>query len=1066
MYLERHVDVIDTSGMQSQDGSRPADGIEGALMNTSARRSALVTYGIAAAAVIGTLLLHFFLSPVVGFDSPFLLLFGAVILAAWYGGFGPGLVATLLASLLIEYFVIEPRFSFTIRDATDQFRPVLFIFEGTLISILSEKRLRSLRTLHAERDRYATTLASIGDGVIATDAHGRLTFMNRVAESLTGWSNAEALNKEIDHVLHLVQAQTRQPLENPLITVLREGGTSDAGEQRALITRDGHEHIVEDSSAPIYDQDNTITGAVLVLRDASERKRNEDQRRVLATAIDLLSTSLDYQQTLRRVALLAVPKLADVCMVDIVGDGNSVSTLAVAYLNERNEPLLAPPPGTGTPLEPDSPSIVQRVLHTGKSELVAELPPLLAETLARHGLREALHVPLAHACAMVVPLLARGRIIGAISFVSRNACRRYDTSDQAVAEQLASRVALAVDNARLYAAAQQSRQRAEESARRTSKLQMITAALAKVLTPRQVGDVVVTQGVESMGAAAGVLVLLPEKKDGALQIVQSTGHDPNVLEYWIHHYEDISTPISDVLKTTRPVFVRSLQDMAARYPQLAAHMLTKHQAFVTLPLVSEDRVNGIMQFNFAAPQRFSPEEQSFMIALADQCSQSLERTRLYEAEQRAHRTAEVAQQRLAFLAEASAVLSSSLNYEQTLANLSRLLVPALADFSTVHMVEEDGSIRQFAVAHPDEEKARLLWELDRRWPLDHTSHVGTPQVIRTGQPDMVPTIDDERLRSFSPTEEQLAMLRQLNMTSSMTVPLISRGRTIGALSLMTNTAQHHFGPADLALAEELARRAAIAVDNARLYEEAQNAIRMRDQFLSLASHELKTPLTSLMGYAELLEKRSRQSGAFGERELRALRVISDQSRRLSKLVSALLDLSRIQRGQLSIERRPFDLHGLVQRLIEEVQPAQEQHVLSCESTDEQLVVLGDELRIEQVLQNLVQNAIKYSPDGGTVCINLQRRGSEAQVSIVDEGIGIPADSIPQLFSRFYRARNVDPQHISGMGIGLYVVKEIVGLHGGTVSVTSEEGKGSTFMITLPLADGERMSEEVENQVTR
>ncbi len=926
--------------------------------------------------------------------------------------------------------------------------------------MLSETRLRSLRTLHAERDRYATTLASIGDGVIATDAHGRLMFMNRVAESLTGWSNDEVLSKDIGAVLQFVQVQTRQPLENPLAKVLREGDTSTINSQSVLIARNGHEHMVEDSSAPIYNQRNAITGAVLVLRDTSERKRNEDQRRILATAIDLLSTSLDYQQTLRRVALLAVPKLADFCMVDMVGANNSVSTLAVAYLNEHNEPFLAPSSSTHTSLDPDSTSVVQRVLRTGKSEIMAELSPMLAEALARHVPREAMHIPLSNACAMVVPLLTRGRIIGAISFVSSTARRHYDTSDQAVAEQLASRVALAVDNARLYAAAQQSRQRAEESARRTSKLQMITAALAKVLTPVQVAHVVVTQGVESMGAAAGVLVLLPAKDD-ALQIVQSTGHDPKVLEYWVRHYEDIATPISDVLKTGKPVFIHSLHDMTERYPQLAPHMLTKHQAFVTLPLGTEEQVSGIMQFNFATPQRFGMEEQSFMIALADQCTQSLERARLYEAEQRAHRAATVAQQRLAFLAEASAVLSSSLNYEQTLASLSRLLVPALADFSTIHMVEEDGSIHLLTVAHPDEEKARLLWELERRWPLDSNSHVGTPEVIRTGQPEITPTVDEERLRSFSPTDEQLAMLRQLNMTSSMTVPLISRGSTIGALSLMANTPQRQFGPADLTLVEELARRAAIAVDNARLYEEAQNAIRMRDQFLSLASHELKTPLTSLLGYAELLERRSRQNGSFGERELRALHVISDQSRRLSKLVSALLDLSRIQSGQLSIERRPVDLHALVRRLIEEVQPAQEHHVLECESTDKQLVILGDELRLEQVLQNLVQNAIKYSPDGGIVCINLHQCGTEAHVSVVDQGIGIPADSMPLLFSRFYRAHNVDPQHISGMGIGLYVVKEIVGLHGGTVSVTSEEGQGSTFTISLPLA--RQLPEDVEEQ---
>jgi signal transduction histidine kinase len=179
-------------------------------------------------------------------------------------------------------------------------------------------------------------------------------------------------------------------------------------------------------------------------------------------------------------------------------------------------------------------------------------------------------------------------------------------------------------------------------------------------------------------------------------------------------------------------------------------------------------------------------------------------------------------------------------------------------------------------------------------------------------------------------------------------------------------------------------------------------------------------------------------------------VIADQAGRLNRMIGALLDISRIQMGQLSIERQLFDLCALAQRVVSEVQPILDQHAVECQA-DGTLLVEGDELRIEQVLQNLIQNAIKYSPDGGTVRLHARRDGDHAVVAVSDEGIGIPASELPRLFQRFYRAANVEERHISGMGVGLYVVREIVGLHGGDVTVESKEGRGSTFTFWLPLA---------------
>jgi len=199
-----------------------------------------------------------------------------------------------------------------------------------------------------------------------------------------------------------------------------------------------------------------------------------------------------------------------------------------------------------------------------------------------------------------------------------------------------------------------------------------------------------------------------------------------------------------------------------------------------------------------------------------------------------------------------------------------------------------------------------------------------------------------------------------------------------------------------------------------------------------------------------MQRRAARAGDQTERDQRAMRVVGEQAARLNKLVGALLDLSRIESGQLSIERGLVDLNGLARRLVDETQLTTDRHTITFRGLNQPIMLLGDELRLEQVVQNLIQNAIKYSPIGGTVAVLVERQDVTAYVRVSDQGIGIPAAALPKLFRRFYRAPNADSQHISGMGIGLYVVKEIVELHGGTVEVASQEREGSTFTIALPL----------------
>jgi PAS domain S-box-containing protein len=227
------------------------------------------------------------------------------------------------------------------------------------------------------------------------------------------------------------------------------------------------------------------------------------------------------------------------------------------------------------------------------------------------------------------------------------------------------------------------------------------------------------------------------------------------------------------------------------------------------------------------------------------------------------------------------------------------------------------------------------------------------------------------------------------------------------------------------------------------------ATRMRDAFLTVLAHELRNPLTSLLGNAQLLLRRVQREGLLSGRDQRSLQVVVNQSERLNEMVSLQLDISRLHTGQLQIARAPVDVAALVRQVIEEVLPTLTTHNVTYSGPDTPLLVEGDALRLFQVLNNLIQNAIKYSPAGGSVQVQVERQDATVRVAVSDEGIGIPQAELPQLFQRFYRASNVDEGKMSGFGVGLYLVKEIVTLHGGTVDVVSEEGHGSTFLITLP-----------------
>ncbi len=408
-----------------------------------------------------------------------------------------------------------------------------------------------------------------------------------------------------------------------------------------------------------------------------------------------------------------------------------------------------------------------------------------------------------------------------------------------------------------------------------------------------------------------------------------------------------------------------------------------------------------------------------------------------------------------FLAEASLLLSGSLDYEVTLFSLGSLVVPRLADWFVIHVLDERGQIKTLSLAHSDPDKVKLVRELTERYPLNPKAENGVPRVLRSGKPELYSEITEDLLRKTAVSEELLPSLKELDLKSAMTVPLIARSKILGTMTFIVDQSGSHdrYTDADLSMAEDLALRAATAIDNANLYRQAQSAIRVRDEFLSIASHELKTPLTPLKLQTQGLMRalKSESAVTLKQEKIEKMVEVSDrQIGRLSRLIDDLLDISRISNGKLSLNREEFDLIALIRDVAERFsdQLARAECSLELNAAIPSLFMQGDPFRLEQVVINLLTNAIKYGP-AQPIRIAVQRQ-DEGHVRLLfqDHGIGIAKEDQKRIFERFERA--VSESHFGGLGLGLYIVAQIIEAHEGTITVRSKLGAGSTFTLTLPV----------------
>ena len=414
---------------------------------------------------------------------------------------------------------------------------------------------------------------------------------------------------------------------------------------------------------------------------------------------------------------------------------------------------------------------------------------------------------------------------------------------------------------------------------------------------------------------------------------------------------------------------------------------------------------------------------------------------------RAEHELQTASQRSEFLARTSAVLASMLDYAETLAALAHTVVPFLADWCSVDVLEPDGTVRRLAVAHADAAKADLA-RLASVYPPDPDARHPRTAVLRTGRSVLIPDVTDEGLVRIADTPEQLGVLRAVGYRSAMFVALTARGQTLGALTFATAESGRRYGRDDLAFAEEVARRAAVAVDNARLYRDAQEASRTKDEFLATVSHELRTPLQAMLGWVAVL----RQGKVGAERRVQALDIIERAGRAQAKLIDDLLDVSRIVTGRLHLDVGTTDLVAVIEDALDTVRPAAAAKDIALVATLDRTTgpISGDSVRLQQVVSNLLSNAIKFTPSGGRADVRLERGDGEIRIVVSDTGQGIRPDFLPHVFEPFRQAESAGRRREAGLGLGLAIVRRVVELHGGRVTAHSEgEGRGTTIIVTLP-----------------
>jgi PAS domain S-box-containing protein len=1025
---------------------------EGSVVDPAKKSSWPAAIALAVLATLAGTIIRSSLTPLIGYyAAPVTTFFPAVFICAWYGGFRTAVLCLVLSTIAAAYFFTHPHHSFVIAQPTDLIALALFVLVGLGIALLSRSHRRALERADHEAQRFETTLASIGDGVIATDIDGNVTFINVIAETLTGWRRNEISGRPVESVFPVIDEDTRQPVENAALRAIREGDTVTVGNHRMLIAREGTGIPVEDSASIMRDSEGRALGAVLIFRDITERRRLERGRRAffrtarqLAAIVEscddaILSKDLDFHITswnraaeqmfgykanevIGQSVRLIVPdnrRTEEESIMDRIQRGVKVEHLETE--RRRKDGTIFPVLLTISPIYDMAGFVVgaSTIVHdiTERKRLEDERQIFMAffqNSPDFIGIADANGKPV-----YVNP--AGRRMVGLpadFPVHKTEIPEYYAPSQRAFASEVILRTMI-----------EQGRWDGETYFRHWQTQEAIPVSDSHFTirheTGRLLGMGTITRDISDVRRARRQLHESQARLELALRGAGLGTWDWNIrtgIVVFNSRWAEMRGLVADELKPHVDTWTSSVHpDDWPRVEQ----SLSNHCQGLNPEFEEEYRArtkSGHWIWVLGKGKVFNRDDSGQPLRMIGTELDISDRKR-FETNQ-------------TFLAEVGVLLGSSLNYEDTIDNIARLAVRDLADLCVIDVVQESGKAVRLKAMSRDSSLASLC-DLFMRVPLEENRPYWFRMVVENKRSVLMKRLTSEMIESFSRDESHLRVIREAGVHSGLAVPLLKDGRLIAVIVLISCSASHVYGPADLSLAEELARRAALSIDNARLFLEAQRAIKGREEILAIVSHDLKAPLNTIGLVGQMM-----QPSAAADRIQRSVE-------RMRLLISDLLDFYKMESGTFSVDLSACTLEKLILPLIDGMKTLAEakQQSLECRIEPDLPEVSADGRRIGQVLSNLLSNAIKFTGPGGRILVSARQRDNAIVVSVSDEGPGIPRENLLKVFDRFWQAEKT--KHL-GSGLGLSIAKGIVEAHGGKIWVESQLGQGSSFSFTLPL----------------
>jgi PAS domain S-box-containing protein len=1039
-------------------------------MNYPKQKVQLVVHYAAAVASIGIATwIRELADPLLGERVPFLTYFLAVVFLAWYAGLGPALFSTALGSLAALYFFIPPSNSLIPDHSSGWAAWVLFVFVGSATALLSQSRRWALDrvvlqqdTIREEAVRFSVTLMSIGDGVIMVDTAGQVTFMNSVAEQLTGWKLADALRRPVEDIYRTIHDRTRRAAENPARQVLKLQAAVALPNFPVLQSLEGRELPVNDHAVPMFAEDGSLRGAVLLFRDDTHRRKarkalraSESRFRTLADSAPVLIWMADRQ---RRITFVNQPwleftgksqkdELGTLWESEIYQDdlGRCVEIFQNAFELKRDFQLeyrMRRADGElrwlldhGIPLYGSDDEftgyIGSRVDVTRQREAADALREseerfrALADNAPAAIFIKDLHGRYVVANPLSCQVLGRNDILGTTD---------HDLLPRDVADRL-----------------RQHDQQVIQSGEPLESEEEIYDGAARLMFLSVKFPLHNAQG--EIDGVCGVAFDITDRKqtEEALRESEETFHrmsdsipqlawmalpDGHIFWYNQRWYDYTGSTPEQMI---------GWGWQAVHDPEHLPRVMNSYKESIANGVPWEDtfplrRHDGAMRWHLsrALPVRNKAGE---IVRWFGTNTDITDRKQIEST--------------LRFLAEASESLSALVDYKQTLRRIAQQAVPTFADWCEVAVVEGE-RVEYIAVAPIESEEPPHTSELSECKLPQPTDDFGMGAIFQSQRSQLLTEISSEMRQELARDEKHREFLEQRSLSSMINLPISVHGQMLGVLCFSRSDAERPFTPDDLAMAEDLAHRAGIAIENARLYQELREADRRKDDFLAMLAHELRNPLVPIRTGLDLLSMLPNADG-------KLVGSMQKQVEHLVRLVDDLLDVSRIMRGKVDLRPQKVVLRELIEQVLHAAGPLarQQKHELVTSLTEEEIWLHADPVRIIQVIENLLTNACKYTDPNGRIELSIGREDNQAIISVRDNGNGIDPELLPKVFDLFTQSARTLDRSQGGLGIGLTLVRTLVEMHGGSVSVRSEgTGQGSEFVVRLPTcAPGAKVVEQ-------